>query len=179
MSPRFPAAGRRAPDPLDAARLDALALAYVGRYATTRAKLAQYLRRKLAARGWAGDDPPPVEAIVARCAGLGYVDDAAYAVGRANALGRRGFGERRVAEALRTAGVEPDQAAPARAAAREDALAAALTFARRRRIGPFAEGDEDAARRRRALGALLRAGHAPDLARRIAFARRGSVLDDD
>ena len=43
---------RRAPSdrtgkPLDAARLDELALAYVARFATSRAKLLRYLARKV------------------------------------------------------------------------------------------------------------------------------------
>ena len=43
---------RKTAQPLDGQRLDALALHYVGRFATTRAKLVQYLHRKLRERGW-------------------------------------------------------------------------------------------------------------------------------
>src|SRR5690606_22662366 len=45
-------AARRAPKPLDAARLDELALTYVARFATSAAKLERYLKRKLRERGW-------------------------------------------------------------------------------------------------------------------------------
>jgi regulatory protein len=43
---------RRALPPLDQAALQELALRYVGKYATTRAKLRAYLGRKLRERGW-------------------------------------------------------------------------------------------------------------------------------
>ena len=45
----------RAPKPLDAPRLEELALAYVARFATSAAKLETYLRRKLRERGWEGE----------------------------------------------------------------------------------------------------------------------------
>ncbi|HEX6741396.1 MAG TPA: RecX family transcriptional regulator, partial [Sphingomicrobium sp.] len=54
---------RRPPAPLDEQRLDELALRYVGRFATTRAKLRSYLERKLRERGWKGNRPADAEAI--------------------------------------------------------------------------------------------------------------------
>jgi regulatory protein len=176
MARDFSRTGARARPPLDADGLQALALHYLGRYATTRAKLRDYLRRKLAERGWAGEEPAPVEAVVARCAALGYVDDAAFAAARGAGLSRRGYGARRIADALRAAGVEGEDAAPARAAAESEALDAALRFARRRRIGPFAATLADRDDRRRALAAMLRAGHDLEIARRIVAAAPGSEI---
>ena len=166
------------PGPIDAARLDSLALTYVARYATTRAKLAAYLERKIAQRGWGGEGEIPVEAIVERFAEMGYVNDAIFAAGRGAALSRRGYGERRVGDALRAAGIAEEDAAPVREAARSEALEAALIFARRRRIGPFAREDGDPDTRRRALAAMLRAGHPMDIARKVAFAQTGASLDE-
>ena len=80
-------ASRKTPRPLDEARLEELALAYVGRFATTRAKLASYLARKLRERGWEAPRAPATEALVEKLAGLGYVDDAAYALAKARSLG--------------------------------------------------------------------------------------------
>jgi len=50
--PTGPKQGRRRGErpPLDAEGLERLGLFYAGRYATTRAKLADYLRRKLRER---------------------------------------------------------------------------------------------------------------------------------
>src|SRR4051812_28574362 len=50
--------------PLDERSLDERAIAYVGRYATTRARLADYLKRKVAERGWAGTEPPAIERLI-------------------------------------------------------------------------------------------------------------------
>ncbi len=156
----------RRPDPLDIGALNRLALAYVGRFATTQAKLAQYLRRKIAQRGWNASDEAPVDAIVARCAAAGYVDDEAYAEARSAALTRRAYGARRIGRALAAAGIDRDLAArvlPDAAAAG----AAAEAFARRRRFGPFASGPVDSVARRRAMAAMLRAGHSFELAQRF------------
>jgi regulatory protein len=165
--------------PLDEKRLEQAALTYVGRYGTTRAKLTAYLRRKIGEQGWSGAAEPAIEPLVERIAALGYVDDRAFAAARAAALGRRGYGERRVSAALRAAGVAAEDGEEARETARRGAWEAALRFAERRRIGPFAESEADRAGREKALGALLRAGHPLDLARRLAQARPGEIPELD
>jgi len=91
---------RKPRPPLDRARLDELALAYVGRFATTRAKLAGYLTRKIRERGWGGAIPADVEKVIERLSALGYVDDAAYALSKSRALTGRGYGARRVRQSL-------------------------------------------------------------------------------
>ena len=170
---------RRPRPPLDAEALERLGLFYAGRYATTRAKLGDYLRRKLKERGWAGPGAAPVEALVERFARLGYVDDAAFARAKTGSLLRRGYGTRRVTQALKAAGIEAGDMAPAREEAESGAMEAALRFARRRRIGPFAETPLDRDQRQKAAAAMLRAGHGIDLVRRILDASPGEVPDPD
>lgn len=165
--------------PLDRCALEERALAYAGRYATSRAKLAAYLHRKLRERGWDGPGDPPVEDIVGRMAALGYVDDRAFAAARAASFGRRGFGVRRLGQALRAAGIEDEDAAEARALAEAGGWQAALRYAERRRIGPFATAETDRAGRDRALAAMLRAGHPIGLARLLVQARPGEIPDPD
>jgi regulatory protein len=172
--------GRRTASPLDPAGLESLALRYVERFATTRARLTDYLVRKLRERGWEGDQPDPA-AIAQRMADLGYVDDRAYGEAKAAAMARRGLGARRVAGALRHAGVRGDDADALEPAIGERSVAAAIAFARRKRIGPFAEQEPDRLLREKQMGALLRAGHSPDLARRILAMAPGDdpeALDD-
>jgi regulatory protein len=171
--------GRRVKPPLDGAGLEQAALFYAGRYATTRAKLGLYLRRKLRERGWAEAQSPPVEALVERMAALGYVDDRAFATAKAGSLGRRGYGARRVGEALRAAGVGEEDGAEARESAEEGAWDAALRFAQRKRIGPFAAAEVDRPGREKAYASMLRAGHPPALARRIVMARPGEIPQAD
>jgi regulatory protein len=170
-----PTRGNRPAPPLGAQDLERIALFYAGRYAVTRAKLRAYLARKLRERGWEGEGEPPVERLVERFAQLGYVDDKGFAAARAEALGRRGFGERRVSQALRAAGIEEADGAAALERAREDRWASALRFAERRRIGPFAAEAADRPQREKALAAMLRAGHPMDLARRLVSALPGQV----
>ena len=170
---------RKERPPLDAEGLERLGLFYAGRYATTRAKLADYLRRKLRERGWSGPGAPPVDALVERFARLGYVDDAAFARAKTGSLLRRGYGERRVAQALKAAGIAAEDIAPARAEAESGAMEAALRFARRRRIGPYAEAPLDREARHKAAGAMLRAGHSLDIVRRLLDASPGEVPDPD
>lgn len=170
---------RRVPRPLDEERLRDLALHYVGRFATTRAKLAAYLARKLRERGWAGEQPPEVAALVERLGDLGYVDDRAFALARAGALTARGLGGRRVRQALQQAGVGESDAADGERLAGERAGESALRFARRKRIGPFALVPADPATREKALAAMIRAGHSFTLARRIVDSAPGEELSMD
>jgi regulatory protein len=164
---------------LDGEALERLALFYVGRYATTRAKLASYLTRKLRERGWEGDAPAPVAAVVDRLSSLGYVDDGAFASARGASLQRRGFGERRVAQALQAAGIDEADAAEARQDAREGALVSALRFAERKRLGPYAAAAPDRRDREKAFGAMLRAGHSPAVARQVLDLAPGQFPDCD
>ncbi len=157
--------------------LDELMLAYVARFATSRAKLAAYLSRKIKERGWAGAGEPPVAALVEKAGRAGFVDDAAFALARARSLTARGYGERRVGQALHAAGIdEPDRAA-ARDFAREDSVEAALRFARRRRIGPYAAERPAPELREKAFAAMIRAGHAFRLARAIVDLAPGAAVD--
>ena len=149
----------RAPRPLDEERLRELALSYVGRFATTRAKLVSYLGRKLRERGWSGAKDPALAELAERLARLGYIDDAAYALAQARSLGQRGYGARRVDVALRQAGVGDDDGKAARAASADAAVSSAVRFAQRKRIGPFGIAEHDLKQRQRDLSAMIRAGH--------------------
>lgn len=154
--------------PYDAKTLERSALRYVERFATTRGKLTDYLTRKLRERGWAGEGEPPVAALAERFAELGYIDDRAWGEAKAAAMARRGLGARRVRQALGAAGIDGDDLAAIGDAVGEEAVESAVAFARRKRIGPFGPGTDDRAAIERQVGQMVRAGHAPDLARRIA-----------
>ena len=169
---------RPPPPPLDAAALDRLALRYVERFATTRGKLADYLHRKIRERGWDGPAADPV-ALAERMAGLGYVDDRAFAAARVGAMARRGLGARRIDGALRQAGIDDDDRSDLAPDIERNGAAAALAFARRRRIGPWGTGITDRATREKQVAALSRAGHRFDLARRIVALPPGEPPDPE
>jgi len=164
---------------LDPAALERLALRYVERFATTRARLAAYLTRKIAERGWGGDTPADPSAIAERFAERGYVDDRGFAEARAAALTRRGLGARRVEQALRHAGIDEGDRHEIGDELREGAEASALAFARRRRIGPFAHSAADRTQRERHVAALVRAGHPLAIARKIASMAPGEETNEE
>ncbi|WP_353218071.1 RecX family transcriptional regulator [Sandarakinorhabdus sp.] len=167
--PPRPLKPRRLPPPLNEASVRELALGYAARFATTRTKLLRYLARKLKERGWDGAQPADPEALADRLAELGYIDDAAWAAMKGRAMAARGLGHRRVTGELAAAGVAEDDRGAAPEAG--DALATALAFARRKRLGPFARiRSDDAAVRQKALAAFLRAGHDLAVARAILAA---------
>lgn len=170
-------ADRRPPKPLDPGSLERLALRYVERFATTEGKLVEYLTRKLRERGWATEAAPDPHGLAARMVSLGYIDDRVYAEAKAASLARRGLGARRVAQALQAArvGAEDHEAIAEQVAAA--ARDAALAFARRKRIGPYAAGEADRALREKQFAAMMRAGHGAALSRRIISSAPGEMPD--
>jgi regulatory protein len=159
----------REPRPLDAVRLNELALTYVARFATSAAKLERYLKRKLRERGWPGERAPDLPTLVGRYVELGYIDDAAYARSMSGGLLRRGYGPRRVREALGEAGIAEairEEVRPGEAAERR----AALAMACKRGFGPFGKEPLDRERRQKQIAAMLRAGHPLDSAREMVDA---------
>ena len=171
---------RRALPPLDERQLRELALRYVGRFATTRAKLRAYLKRKLRERGWDGGRQPDLAAIADRFAEQGYIDDSGYALGKSRGLSGRGYGKRRIAQALRVAGIEEQDSEAALDHADAKAVSAALRFAEKRRMGPFATAQGgDPRAREKALAAMLRAGHPLGLSRAILALSPGAAIDEE
>jgi len=171
---------RGAGSPPDAAKLHDAALDYLARYAATEAGLRRFLERRVdrwsrIARAEARDvdavDRQTVDArsavreVVACLAAAGAVNDATFAEIKARTLVRAGRSRMAVAAYLAAKGVAADVA---RSVLPEDAtseLAAALTVARRRRIGPFRAGAvPDQAGRRRELAILARAGFPQSIA---------------
>jgi regulatory protein len=158
---------RKRLQPLDAERLRGLALAYVGRYATSCARLGAYLNRKIAERGWIDESTPPVAELVTQFQSLGYVDDEAFAKTRGESLLRRGYGPNRLKISLRVSGIGTDIIDRTANVDDENALAAAMVFARRKRIGPYARDPETQDNRQKMIAALLRAGHSYEVSRKI------------
>lgn len=157
-----------------------LALAYVARFSTSASKLERYLLRKLRERGWDGDEPADPGALIRQFAAMGYIDDEVFARAKSNSLTRRGYGPRRVKEALGHDGIDEDirnAVRPNEARQRHSALA----MAKKRRFGPFSReilerGDDydfddpppiDRAIREKQIAAMLRAGHMLDNVRQI------------
>jgi regulatory protein len=173
--------GTPAPKPPDRVALHEAALAHLGRFAATEAQLLRVLQRRV--QRWerrareADLEPDAVAAgsdaglacareVVRRLAAAGAVDDAAFAAARAQRLHREGRSRRAIVAHLAARGVPAETAGAALPADDTSELDAALAFARRRRIGPFRNGEADGAQRLRELGALARAGFPREVALR-------------
>lgn len=181
--------GRRAPRRATPRYLRTWALHYLERYASSTAHLRRLLVRKVARSAAAhGTDEAEglraVEALIAELLRLGLLDDAAYAEARARSLHRRGQSLRAIRAALAQRGVAAETIEGALAALAEQAtepdLAAALAYARRRRIGPYRAGAAAAANaelRERELAALGRRGFSYETARRVVEAASPEELE--
>jgi regulatory protein len=157
---------KRPSKPLDPRRLNDLALHYVARFATSAAKLEDYLRRKLRERGWDGEVEPDLSELTGKFVAAGYIDDEAYARAKSGALLRRGFGNRRIGQALSAAGIAEDIRVEVRAGVAAE-RSAALALATKRRFGPFGAAELDRPARDKQIAAMLRAGHSFDTARAL------------
>ena len=163
-----------APRPTEASLHEA-ALSHLARYAASRAGLIRVLDRRCErwARTAGSEDAraalpllrEAVRAVVARLAASGAVDDAAFAASRVRSLGRAGRSRRAIAAHLAARGVVGDDVRAALPDDPETELAAALSVARRRRLGPFRAPDAEADPKRE-LGVLARAGFSQEIAGR-------------
>jgi regulatory protein len=158
------------------AALHEAALAYLARTSATAATLKRALERKVstwarrAAR--AGADAESVEADTARCREaiaavlarfreVGLVNDAAFAEARTKSLQRSGRSRRAIEAHLAAKGVSQATAREVVSIDAEAELGAALAFARKRRLGPFADEPVprgDRAGQQKAVAAMARAG---------------------
>ncbi len=148
------------------------ALNHLARYSTTQTGLLRVLGRRIDRWARAAEAAPEqiavcqaaARTVVTALAGIGVVDDAAFAAGRARALHRAGRSRRAIAAHLQAKGV------PAELAALPDdpeaELSAAILYIGRRRIGPFRH-EPDPAQRQRDLARLARAGFGADIAMRV------------
>lgn len=170
---------KKAVPALNSVKLRALALHYVGKYATSRKKLTQYLDRKVRERGWDDDNQPNIAALVEEFAALAYVDDASFAVSKARSLLNRGYGLKRLEQDIYASGIEGEDQSEALAILRENQWQAADNFARKKRIGPYAKDAASRELKQKQLGAFMRAGHDMKIAQKFIQADPDDIMDWD
>lgn len=184
---------RRAPRKATAKYLERAGLAYIERFAPPKASLIRILRGKLArSLRVHGGDPEEGEAMIQALAvkfeAAGLLNDALYAASRARRLFARGHPQRVIAQKLREKGLAADAIENALStlySAQADGdlahgdLAAALTYARKRRLGPFGSPAERAERHPRDLAILARRGFSYDVAMRVLGEEFGEEFEDD
>ena len=167
--------------PLSADYLENAAFYYLSRYASSAGNLRRVLKSKVRRRLGADAEIPPeawrwVSDAVAKCVRLGLVDDREYGRTKIRSLLRSGKSLRQIRAYLGAKLLDgeliddllAEQAGPDGAIE----LKAAMTFSKRRRLGPFAQARKESveaqkARRQKALGAFSRAGFPFPLAKLI------------
>ncbi len=179
------------PSLLTQQKLERQALHYLERFSASEESLRRVLKRKIAlnqrhhptldidlATDW-------TENLLSRLRQSGLINDVTYTEGRISTLRRRGESTRMIRERLRSKGVTGsliDTALNSHdvdmggAAAAE--LAAAVAFARRRRLGPFRDNHQRDSSQQRDFASLARAGFSAALARTIMEAPDPATLED-
>lgn len=182
-----PARRRRGPRKATPKYLRNSALHYLERYASSSGHLRRLLLAKVSRSARAhGTDAEAgaaaVAALIAELLDTGLLDDARYAAERARILHRRGASARAIRAGLLAKEIEADDINRALAGLQEEAaepeLAAALAYARRRRLGPYRSPAARADLRERDLAALGRQGFGYDLARRVIETQDLAELED-
>jgi regulatory protein len=180
---------RKRPRRITPEYLERAALHHLERYASSSENLRRVLTRRvwkaarLAEDGHAVDEEQAaawIEAVVEKLQRSGLLDDRAYAEGRVVALRRQGESARGIAMKLGAKGVPRDtvDAALELDEPENDDVAAAVAYARRRRLGPWRKPDERDERRDRDLAALARKGYRLELCRRVIEAHDIAAAED-
>ncbi|MBI1272955.1 MAG: RecX family transcriptional regulator [Alphaproteobacteria bacterium] len=182
---------KRAPKTPTPAYLHNAALHYLGRYAASRAGLKKILMNKL--RRAAMRDPAfaadktliaslerEIDALIEKFAAQGILNDTAFAEMKVAGLRRAGASARAIKQKLQLKGIDRDTGAAALLAHDEDGdtaggeeaeLAAAMRYARRRKLGPYRAGapapEQMRERQRKDIATLARAGFSLDIAKQI------------
>jgi regulatory protein len=172
---------RKIPTPQNLANV---ALHYLERYAASEASLRRVLDNRLRRAmmdhpDFAADDErkaslrSAIETIIEKHKRTGTLDDAAFAALKVSSLRRQGRSQRAIQQKLGLKGIKSDLVAKAITQEadglepQEAELKAAMTFIKRRKIGPFRKGVADDDKKRKEFATLARAGFSSDIVRRV------------
>jgi regulatory protein len=179
---------RRPPKKVTARHLENVALWYLQRFAASADSLRRVLMRRVEKSARAHDTDRAegaafVENIIERFRASSLLDDRVYAEGRTLSLHRRGVSTQGIRARLAAKGVGAEDIDAALAMLRDEKhdpdFAAAIAYARRRRIGPWRIRDDREERRERDLAALARQGFGYDIARRVIDASDPEDLEEE
>lgn len=180
----LPARRRGRKPPASEDDLAEIAVRYLERFPTTTSRMQAFLRRKVAdslseglcsaaqAAAW-------TDAVVRRMVSARLLDDRRWAESRARVLHRRGRALRVIRRDLLAHGLPQDLADAGIFALSDEhpdvELQAAMTLARRRRLGPWAPPERRQIGREKHLAVLARAGFSFAIARRVVDAAEAAL----
>ena len=168
------------------------AVNYLSRYASSHHKLGHILQRfadrKLIDYD-ADDVAAAIQITVDKCKQLGYLDDWQFAVTLARSHRRHGRSQAVIRQHLRQHALSDDIIAHALVEADENSangdLQAAIRFAQRRRLGPFAQRHRPHRQRldpnqwkKRDIGAMARAGFSIVISQQVLEHDNPDTIDD-
>ncbi len=169
---------RRRPRQITPEYLEKAAIYYLERYSSSSENVKSVLRRKVwrAARETDVDQAQAkqwIEDVVTKLQRVGLLDDRTYAEMRVLSLRRNGESSRAIRMKLAAKGIGLDlvDEALAQDEPENDDLAAAIAYARRRRLGPFRVGADREERRDKDLAAMARKGFDLQTCRLVIDAR--------
>ncbi len=174
------------------ARMMNKAINYLGRYASSRHKLGVILQRFADSKLTDYDPDDIVAAIqqtIDQCSHFGYLDDRHFAMTMARNQRRLGRSQAVIRQRLRQHAIGDDIIAHALVEADENSangdLQAAIRFAQRRRLGPFAQRHGTHHKRlaphqwkKRDLGAMARAGFSKVISQRVLDHDNPDTIND-
>lgn len=174
--------------PVTQSYLENAAAYYLSRYASSAQNLKVVLERKVRKRNPAmsplsSEQSDWINAVVEKFTTTGILDDAGYARNRTFALHRSGKSEKAISGYLRQKGIDESLIRDALEELKEELgegrhFEAGLTYARKRRFGPWRTRENTETVRRKELASFARAGFGYDIARRIIDAEDIDTPDD-
>ncbi|WP_255312454.1 regulatory protein RecX [Kiloniella majae] len=179
---------RKVPRKATAKYLGNVARFYLERYATTEAGLRRYLMRKVNLSAKEHGTIPQegaeiIEGLISKFRDLNFLNDERYAEGRSGSLHRKGMSLRAIRQDLSLKGVPEEFVNKAIDLIQEESnnpdLEAAISYARRRRLGPYRTDDKREERRDKDLAALGRKGFSFAIAERVILAHDIEELEDE
>ncbi|MEN3791556.1 RecX family transcriptional regulator [Fulvimarina sp. MAC3] len=156
---------------------------YLERYATSTENFRRVLTRKVRRRMMLreeneADHSQLIDAVTARFAELGFLDDVGFAEAKMRSLRRRGVSSRMVEAKLAEKGVERGVIEAVTAEDETTESEAARAYAKRRRLGPWRLRHR-IERRDRDVAAMMRAGFPYGLAVEVVDLPMNDLAPDD
>ena len=178
----------RAPRKVTASYLENSALYYLQRFSTSTENLRRVMMRKID-KSCAYHDSNREDAaelldqMIKRFLSSGLLDDQVYAKARVTSLHRHGSSQRQIRGKLLQKGLAADVIDKALRSLNNEAnnpeLEAAVTYARRRRLGPWRDPATREERQEKDLAAMARSGFSYDIARRVIGAETIDLLESE
>ena len=179
---------RKVPRKVTPKSLENAALYYLQRFSSSSENLRRVMMRRVYRSAKHHDTDPEegaeiIDALIKRYNEVGLLDDAAFAKMRAGSLNRRGSSGRVIRAKLAEKGVAGDVITETLERLKDEdqdpELTAAVTLARKRRLGPFRVSGDREDFKEKDMAALARAGFNYSIAQKIMVAETSEELEEE